>query len=181
MATFDEALAVLRATEDAHETYARASHDEVRLTEAAIGHPLPDWYTRFVTEFSNGAYLYRVQEVSAVGRGNPQIAPIQEIHRLRHAAPEDQIDFREGGQTAYKHLTPFSLDSNGNEWCFVVSDGAPGGEYEVAYLDTSEAGRLYGRLSGFAEWLSILIANPQDEVIRTLYDDDVIYNELMLG
>jgi hypothetical protein len=49
-------------------------------------------------------------------------------------------------------------------------------------LHTAPGGKLYGRLrGGFAEWLSILVHAPQDEIIRTLYDDDVIYDELGLG
>jgi hypothetical protein len=126
--------------------------------------------------------LFMVQEVSAVGGGNRQIAPIQDIARLGERAPDDPVVFREGGETRYGNLVPFGLDSNGNEWCFIIVPDQPGNEYEVAYLHTAPGGKLYGRLrGGFAEWLSILVHAPQDEIIRTLYDDDVIYDGLGLG
>jgi hypothetical protein len=35
-------------------------------------------------------------------------------------------------------------------------------------------------MNGFMDWLAILI-REQDEVIRTLYDDDVLLFELGLG
>jgi hypothetical protein len=89
------------------------------------------------------------------------------------------IPFREGGDAPYGELVPFGLDSNGNEWCLVVESNPPGNEYAVAYLDTSGR-KLYGKQSSFSEWLAILV-REQDEVIRTLYDDDVIYDELGLG
>jgi hypothetical protein len=162
-----------------HDTYAAASSEDFEKTEGAIGHALPASYRRFVNEFSNGAYLFGVQEVSAVGEGNPQIIAIQNIDRIGVGAPDETIPFREGGETKYGNLVPFGLDSHGNEWCFVVEDGRPGNEYDVAYFDTSGR-KLYGRLGGFAEWLTILV-RQQDEVIRSLYDDEVIYDELMLG
>jgi len=154
----------------------RYRHDRVRARQAASGLD-----KTFVTEFSNGAYLYQLQEVSAVGDGNQQIAPIQKIVR----APADihrntDIAFREGGDTAqYGDLIPFCLDQNANEWCFVGNSSPPSAEYEVAYFDT--AGRkLYGRLPSFTAWLERLI-ETQDEVIRTLYDEDVLYDDLNLG
>jgi SMI1 / KNR4 family (SUKH-1) len=168
----------LRA-EAEHERYPPASLEEIKTTEAGFGHPLPDSYKQFVGRFSNGAYLFLVQEVSAVGDGNPQIAAIQDIERIGEGQADEVIPFREGGETRYGKLVPFGLDANGNEWCFVIEPGRPGNEYDVAYFDTSGR-KLYGRLSGFTEWLSILV-REKDEVIRTLYGDDVIYDELMLG
>jgi hypothetical protein len=103
---------------------------------------------------------------------------IQNIDRIGESDPEEVIPFREGGETRYGNLVPFGLDANGNEWCFVVDGEPPGNEYAVAYLDTSER-KLYGKQSGFTEWLSILV-NEQDEIIRSLYGDDVIYDELGL-
>ena len=38
----------------------------------------------------------------------------------------------------------------------------------------------YGKQQSFADWLGILF-DTQEEVIRTLYDDDVLYDELELG
>ena len=174
----DTLIEQLRA-EGEHETHPLASSDEIEKTEAAIGHRLPESFRTFVSEFSNGGYLFGVQEVSAVGDGNPQIVPIQSIDRIAAGTPDEAIPFREGGETRYFSLVPFGLDSNGNEWCFVIEDGRPSSEYEVAYFDTSGR-KLYGRLDGFIEWLSILV-REEEEVIRTLYDDDVIYEELMLG
>jgi hypothetical protein len=160
-----------------HETYPPASSADIARTESALGRPLPSSYTEFVSTFSNGAYLFLLQEVSAVGDGNSQIAAIQNLQR--ETAADEPVPFREGGETLYGNLIPFGLDSNGNEWCFVVEPDRPGNEYEVAYFDT--AGRkLYGRLGSFAEWLAILIVR-KEEVVRTLYDDDVIYDELGLG
>jgi hypothetical protein len=160
-----------------HETYPPASPTDIATTEGALGRPLPSSYTEFVSTFSNGAYLFRLQEISAVGDGNSQIAAIQNLQR--ETAADERVPFREGGETLYGNLIPFGLDANGNEWCFVVEPDRPGNEYEVAYFDT--AGRkLYGRLGSFAEWLGILI-DRKEEVIRTLYDDDVIYDELALG
>jgi len=176
--SIERLIEALRA-EGEHETYPTASPDDIEKTEAAIGHPLPDSYKQFVGDFSNGAYLFLVQEVSAVGDGNPQIAAIQKIDRIGEGPPDEAIPFREGGDTRYGNLVPFGLDANGNEWCFIIEPGRAGNEYEVAYLDTSGR-KLYGRLDGFTEWLSILV-KEQEEVIRTLYDDDVIYDELMLG
>ena len=175
----DTLIEQLRAVGE-HETYPPASSQQIEKTETAVGRSLADSYKRFVSEFSNGAYLFGVQEVSAVGDGNPQIMAIQNIERVGAGDADEVIPFREGGETRYGNLVPFGLDSNGNEWCFVSEGGRPGHEYEVAYFDTGGRG-LYGRLSGgFVEWLSILV-REQDEVIRTLYDDDVLYDELMLG
>jgi hypothetical protein len=165
--------------EGEHETYPPASPADIEATEAGVGQPLPDSYKEFVSRFSNGAYLFLVQEVSAVGGGNPQIVAIQDIERIGKGLTDEVIPFREGGKASYGNLVPFGLDANGNEWCFIVEPGRPGNEYEVAYFDTSGR-KLYGRLSGFTEWLSILV-REKDEVIRTLYADDVIYDELGLG
>jgi SMI1-KNR4 cell-wall len=68
----DELIAKLR-DEGRHETYAHATQADIEKTETALGKELPDSYKRFVSEFSNGAYLFEIQEVSGVGDGNPQI------------------------------------------------------------------------------------------------------------
>jgi len=49
----------------------------------------------------------------------------------------------------------------------------------VAYFDTTGR-KLYGKQASFPAWLRILV-ETQSEVIRTLYDDDVLYDELELG
>jgi hypothetical protein len=170
-----------------HELWPKATAEDVEKTETLIGVSLPESYRQFVTEFSNGAYLFMLQEVSAVGGGNEQIAPIQNIfHRVWTTGKaltleelEADIEFREGGIVKRRHLVPFSLDHNGNEWCFVVESLGADNEYPVAYLDNSHS-RLFGRLENFAAWLKVLI-DARDEVIRALYSDDVIYNELGLG
>ena len=170
-----------------HELYPRAAADDVEKTETLIGTRLPESFRQFVMEFSNGAYLFMLQEVSAVGDGNEQIGPIQNIyHRdwttgeaLTEEGLEADIEFREGGTVKRKHLVPFSLDHNGNEWCFVVESFGADNEYPVAYLDNSNP-KLFGRLESFAAWLKVLI-DAGDEAIRAVYDDDVIYDELGLG
>src|SRR5260370_11945271 len=101
------------------------------------------------------------------------VPPSADVHR------NTDIAFREGGGTAqYGDLIPFGLDHNANEWCFVGNGSPPNAGYEVAYFDT--AGRkLYGRLPSFTAWFERLI-ETQDEVIRTLYDEDVVSHEVNL-
>ena len=170
-----------------HEMHAKATTEEVARTENAIGLRLPESYKQFVQEFSNGAYLYMLQELSAVGEGDQQIGPIQKIF-LRHWTSgvaltpdelETDVEIKEGGTVKRKYLVPFSLDHNGNEWCFIAECLGDDQEYPVAYLNNADP-KLFGRLDNFATWLKILI-NHRDEVIRCLYDDDVIYDELGLG
>jgi hypothetical protein len=172
-----EALDRLRA-DGTHETYPVASRSDVTKTEVALGRSLPDSYGTFVQEFSNGAYLYGTQEVSAVGDGNQQIMPIQKIYRSP-VDPGESIPYREGGTTTYGNLIPFGLDSNGNEWCFVADVDTDGNEYPVAYFHTLGK-KLFGRLPSFTDWLVRLIER-REEVIRTMYGDDVLYEELELG
>jgi hypothetical protein len=108
---------------------------------------------------------------------------IQNIDRIKAGDAEEMVPFRDGGETWYGNLVPFGLDSNGNEWCFVIEPGRPGNECEVAYFGTMGR-KLYGRLPSFAEWLPVLVrSGGENEVIRLLYADDetVIYDELMLG
>ena len=183
--TIDETIRTLR--EGDHDLYPVASPDDVLTTERALGTSLPESYRVFVTTFSNGAYLYGVQQVSAVGAGNEQIVPIQNIDRIpgMQLAEDDEVSFFEGGGTvSYGALVPFSLDSNGNEWCFLSGDEEPA----VAYLGlgTDEEYALFGQLESFIEWLRVLIEardNDRDEVIRRLYvdRDEVLYDVLTLG
>jgi hypothetical protein len=174
--TIGELIDRLRS-QGTHETYPVASAEDVAATEAALGKPLPNSFKTFVREFSNGAYLFELQEVSAVGEGNPQITAIQKIYRSQVDVGV-AIPFREGGSTVYGNLIPFGLDSNGNEWSF-IAEGEPTGEYAVAYYD-SNGKKLFGQLPTFSDWLQRLV-ETQDEVIRTLYGDDVLYGELHLG
>jgi SMI1 / KNR4 family (SUKH-1) len=176
--TIEDLIAALRR-EGLHETYSTATPSDIQATEEAVGKQLPESYKAFVRDFSNGAYLFEIQEVSSVGAGNLQIPSIQNIDRIEPGDPDEVISFREGDETRYGDLVPFSLDANGNEWCFVADGSPPGSEHAVAYLDTSGR-KLYGRQSGFTEWLAILV-EEQDEVIRTLDDNDAIYDELGLG
>lgn len=62
----DALIDALRA-EGEHETYPPASLADIEATEDRIQQPLPGSYKQFVSRFSNGAYLFGVQEVSAVG------------------------------------------------------------------------------------------------------------------
>lgn len=50
-----------------HETYEVASKEDIEKTENALNYKLPKSYCDFVSQFSNGAFLYMIQEVSAVG------------------------------------------------------------------------------------------------------------------
>lgn len=161
-----------------HELYPPASDADLSVTQAAIGRALPESYRTFVRTFSNGAYLYTLQEVSAVGAGNQQIAAIQDIEWLA-GDPREIIAIRDGGETRLGDLVPFALDHNRNAWCFLTDSEPSQGEYRVAYLDTTGR-KLYCPLPSFREWLKVLIDN-QDEVIRVLCDPDVIENELNLG
>jgi len=167
-----EELLIRLEREGTHETYPPASAAELEHTEQVIGVPLPASYRAFVSRFSNGAYVFEVQEVSAVGPGNEQIAPIEPF-----AAGGDVIESPAGPLPA-ETLVPFSLDSNGNSWCFLTSLPDPGGEYPVAYFD-AEGSRLVAQLAGFEEWLTIL-TDKRDEVIRVL-DGGRYVDELNLG
>lgn len=159
-----------------HETYEKATDADIAKTERLLGMSLPASYKTFVRSFSNGAYLYHLQEVSAVGKGNQQIAPIDAIYPV--ASGSSPIPYRDlEGEVHPSKLIPFGLDSNANAWCFVVEDGRD--EYPVAYLHTWGS-KLYARLDGFGTWLAKLI-EEQDEIIRVLYDADVIDGELKLG
>jgi hypothetical protein len=161
-----------------HELYPPASGEDVKRTETSIGRALPDSYRTFVRTFSNGAYLYTLQEVSAVGGGNDQIAAIQDIEWLV-GDPDEVIPIRSGGEVRLGELIRFALDHNRNAWCFLATAESSPGEYRVAYFDT-HGRRLYCPLPSFTQWLEVLIGN-QDEVIRVLCDPDVIENELKLG
>lgn len=163
-----------------HEKYPVATEADLQLTESAIGVRLPESYRTFVKEFSNGAYLYMIQEVSSVGQGNPQIAPIQGVApRTPEEVGETLIPYRDGGAVHPQHLIPFSLDGNGNAWCF-VTDSESKDDIPVAYMDYN-GGKLYAKLASFEEWLSILITGEPDEVIRKVCDESIITEELCLG
>jgi hypothetical protein len=157
--------------EGTHETYPPASEAECDQTEQVIGAPLPASYRTFVSRFSNGAYLFELQEVSAVGPGNEQIGPIGPF-------PGGGDPESPAGPLPAETLVPFSFDSNGNYWCFLTSFPAADGEYPVAYFD-AERSRLVAQLAGFEEWLTVL-TDKQDEVIRVL-DGGRDVDELNLG
>ena len=114
-----------------------------------------------------------------MGEGNAQIAAIQKIILPGWPEAQERIPFREGGETSGHNLIPFSLDHNGNAWCFVTDPTGADGKYPVAYLDIPGK-KLYGKQPSFSDWLRLLI-EKQDEVISTLYTEDVLYNELQLG
>ncbi|MEX3620778.1 SMI1/KNR4 family protein, partial [Paenibacillus glucanolyticus] len=60
-----------------HETYEVASKEDIEKTENDLNCKLPKSYCDFVSQFSNGAFIYMIQEVSAVGDGDKQILPMQ--------------------------------------------------------------------------------------------------------
>ena len=45
-----------------HEMYEKATEEDIAMTESAIGLALPPSYRALVSRFSNGAYLYTIQE-----------------------------------------------------------------------------------------------------------------------
>lgn len=183
-------LLVELANTGRHETYPVATEADVAHTEKAIGHELPGSYRKFVREFSNGAYLYRLQEVSGVGTTNEPIRTIQDNdwHKLRRIDGREPIPFWRSDETvAFEQLVPFSADSNGNTWCFIAGDPDDArGEYRVAYFSSplavpGDERKLYVKLSGFTEWLQILV-EERVEVIRTFTQlDDDLDEELGLG
>jgi hypothetical protein len=164
-AAIDDLIAKLHSS-DGHETSPPATPAEVAMTEQAVGRSLPPTFVRFLREFSNGAYLYGVQEVSRVGESGSQIAAIQDIHRGSSAS--DRIDLDAGGSITFGDLLPFALDSNG-EWCFVAGDSA---ESSVGYRPYDQA-RLYCALPAFEQWLRILV-DAEDEVIRAVADEATV-------
>jgi hypothetical protein len=109
------------------------------LPFGASGYWLRRWRSRRSSRGEHATYppateddvRFLLQEVSAVGSDNRQIGPIQ-----------DNAAAYGGG-----HI-PFSLDSNGNAWCFMAGEG----ENAVAYHDT-ETGRFVGELPSFEAWL----------------------------
>ncbi len=168
---------IARLSDGDHELHGKATLRQIELTEKALKIRLSESFKTFVMEFSNGAYLYMVQEVCCVGEGN-KIESIQEAYKFRKKKGE-VVPFRDaGGGILIENLIPYSLDSNGNAWCFLYGRGTDD-EYEVGYLDLSGR-KVYGKLEGFAEWLNTLAINRK-EVIRCLYGEDVICNELGLG
>lgn len=161
-----------------HETYPLATPEDLDRTDRSLGVALPPSYRSFASTFSNGAYLFMLQEVSAAGAGNAQIGAIQDVSPHVFPPDEDAVVTSSDGKVPRTSLVPFSLDGNCNCWCFLTSLSAPGGEYPVAYCDT-EQHRLVARLAGFEEWLTVLITE-QNEVIRAL-DGGRWENELGLG
>jgi hypothetical protein len=185
----DTLMGALRGSAASHDLYPVATLEDIAATEESLGQKLPESFRRFALELSNGAYLFGVQEVSSVGAAeHPRPIQRNEWHYGSAAPfqPDEQIPIREGGDALAGSLIPFSLDSNGNEWCFIV-DGSP--EPAVAYFSSPlERERARRRLfaplrGGFVEWLGILVKQPIDEVIRTIYidNDAILYEELMLG
>ena len=173
--TIDALLTQLRADGE-HETFGAATDGDIEVTEAALGRPLPESFRHFQTEFSNGAYLFMLQEVSATGAGNRQVGAIQNVRSYAISLPSDAlVDQEDAGAVPAGALVPYSLDSNGNCWCFVAEKSAPQNEYPVAYF-VADQRRLVASLPGFEQWLKTLI-EERDEVIRTLRD----WDELDLG
>ena len=182
MSGIDDVLERLRDDSAQHDLVACSTQADVRRTEEAIGTPLPLSYRRFVLEFSNGAYLYGVQEVAPVGDVAHKV-PIHRFERIGTADPGEQLTYRDGGaRVRHDETIVFAGDSNGNEWCFVTTRPSAADEYEVAYLDTRSR-NLYASMPSFAHWLEWLADHSEDEVIRTYYvdDEEILYDEMMLG
>lgn len=162
-----------------HERYPPATSAAVELSQRAVGRTLPPDYVAFVTGFSNGAYLFGIQEVACVGAEavGGQIDPVfRAAAWLAEDAPQ-QVPLDTGDPVSKDDLVGFSLDSNGNGWCFVIA-----AEADAAYVAyyAADLRQLFGRLDSFELWLARLMEH-EDEVIRTLYGDDVLYDVLGLG
>lgn len=118
-----------------------------------------------------------------MGRGNKQIGAIQhsywpwktDTHRVDG---RQQIPIREGGFVTVDQLIPFAHDHNGNMWCLIV-EKMQDYEYQVGYYDAHNP-KLYGVMKSFNDWLNICVKH-REEVIRAIFDDDVIVDELGLG
>ena len=170
----DDSIAALRTGK--HELYPPATQGDISQTESALGRALPSSFKTFVSTYSNGAYLYGTQEVSAIGTGSQQILPIQNIRLITEGDEKEYIPLDTAEQIARKNLIPFSLDHNANAWCFLADSQD---ECRVAYFDTSGQ-KLYCALPSFAAWLEILVKH-QDEVIRMVCDPETLMNEIGLG
>ncbi|MUG64951.1 hypothetical protein GNP94_02895 [Paenibacillus campinasensis] len=176
-------ITTLQQERSQHEVYPPATEADIKETEIALGVRLPESYCKFVSEFSNGAYLYRCQEISAVGQGNQQIGALQHTYRPWTAGPHkvddgQPIPIREGGYVTVDQLIPFAYDHNGNMWCFIV-EKMQDHEYRVGYYDKFQP-KLYGVMDSFHDWLNVCVSH-REEVIRAIFDDDVIVHELGLG
>ena len=58
-----------------------------------------------------------------MGAGNKQILAIQNGYSALKELPADtEITFYDGGSVKAGNLIPYSFDSNGNMWCFVLGE-----------------------------------------------------------
>jgi hypothetical protein len=188
-----------------HELFPPASEDDLALTESSLGRDLPRSYRTFVTEFSNGAYLYGVEQVNSTGKGTSwsveeilaytetlesvKPIPIQDLVLMgqsddgsfNEVDPETPISSDSGdADVRWGDLVPFHADHNANSWCFLAG-GAPGpdAEYPVAYVDVHGL-KLYGVQPHFTAWLARVVEH-QTEVIGSLYPRRFLESELGLG
>lgn len=157
-----------------------ASPEEVAFSEEQIGVPLPADYHEFLTTVSNGAVLYMGSVLVGAGpqAHHPAIIPIQVLSlnwakQMDLRSLPDAVEVRTGGSIPRSSLVPFSPDSNGNVWCFSLSDGA-------LYYWNEINDTLYGKTDSFMEWLALL-ARFEDEVIRSICPRAIIHYELCLG
>lgn len=88
----------LAKEKEIHETYEVALKGDIEKTGNGLNCKLPRSYCDFVSQFSNGVFLYMIQEVSAVGDGNKQILPIQRLslQRMTSVETHELINIREG-------------------------------------------------------------------------------------
>jgi len=156
-----------------HEIYSVARDEDIAITENLIESRLPHSYIYFVKYFSNGAYLYRTQEICSVGKSNKKIQSIHDLYKLNKNMNTPIYQYEGKKIVPINELIPYSLDSNGNAWCFFKMFD------KVCYLDRF-SDRFFGQLEGFDKWLSILIQS-KDEVIRSIYSKKIIMEELKLG
>lgn len=173
---------------EGHVFFPPAKNTDIELSEEKLKINFPKSYSYFLKEWSNGAILSGVQDIAGVGEKEEgmQLMPIHEIRNLVNnpeiggdATSQDKIKLYNSDEYVLrKNLIPFSSDSNGNAWCFII-DNAPDNEYQIAYW-CYHTDKIYHKLQNFTDWFSKSI-ECNEELIRVLSDEDLIYDELMLG
>src|SRR5579862_306745 len=133
--TIEELIAGL--SEGINETHPTATDEDIATTEQALKRSLPESFKTLVKTFSNGGNIFMLQELNSVGNRNKVVLPLQKIF-IGTAKAETRVPFGdedlEGESVAFGSLVPFSVDSNGNAWCFIMDD-PENPEPPVAYLE----------------------------------------------
>ncbi|MGE5589127.1 MAG: SMI1/KNR4 family protein [Bacillota bacterium] len=178
--SFDSLVPRILSTISKHQLNPCATPEEISFTEEQMGAPLPPDYREFLATVSNGATLYMTNVLFGVGPqqhrreiGTIKPWPDNWAYQVRRRFLPDTVEVRTGGSVPRSSLVPFCPDSNGNDWCFSLSDGA-------LYYWNEVNDTLYGKTDSFLEWLALLV-RFEDEVIRSISTQATIYYELRLG